>query len=221
MNPDLTNTQNIQEAPQIMSDGKSRIKCSKFNAKSGKPIKLTNDERRALLMQFNPRKRLKSSWFTIAAGVCGMAFGAFLALFMSMGQLTSPGIFPLIMAIPGLCVAIYGIYGVATAPNMEKCDLNAYEFTVNKIYISQTIPSRNIPRTIIYHVPSLSAADLINYSPTEENNTKPRIILCFGGCQVMLRNAESYAAVRNGITEGDKIRCAVLISGKYCYLSIY
>ena len=37
----------------------------------------------------------------------------------------------------------------------------------------------------------------------------------------MLRNPESFSAIRSGIKEGDKVRCAMLCSGKYCDISVY
>ena len=57
--------------------------------------------------------------------------------------------------------------------------------------------------------------------PSSENMTTPKIILSFGGNNVALLNAESFNAIRLGISVGDKVRCAVLESGKYCYISIF
>ena len=54
----IINTGNAPDAdaqrPKIASDGKTRIKLSNFNTKQGTQIRITNDERRALLNQFNP-----------------------------------------------------------------------------------------------------------------------------------------------------------------------
>lgn len=227
MNLETQSSQNITEiTPRIFSDGKTRIQLSSFNTKQGKQIRLTNDERKALLRQFDNRKKRKSSWITIASGVCIAAFGAIFSVFISMMSNTSSvGILALCLAIPGIFVIIYGIHGVVTCPNIEKSVLNAYEFTVDAIYC---ITSIHYGKDMAYRgaVPvkrliSISARESAQFMPRSDDMSVPTLVLSFGGNNVGLLNPESFNAIRLGISVGDKVRCAVLENGKYCYISVF
>ena len=50
---------------------------------------------------------------------------------------------------------------------------------------------------------------------------KPGIILVCGNNQIKLANSESYGAIRYGLNVGDIIKCAVLESGRYCFITVY
>lgn len=209
--------------PKIASDGKTRIKLADFNTKQGTPIRLTNDERKALLNQFNPKRKLKRAWITVATGIFIAAFGAiFGVIITSFQRVQGGGIVSLCLAALGIPIVIFGAYEISTCPNMEKCNLNAYEFPVEEIEALifnsyQSAYSGN--RFVLQSLVSVSAAESSQYAPSE--NHYPRLILTFAGNRVELCNPESYNAFRAGIAVGDKVRCAVLEMGKYCYISVF
>ncbi len=227
MNPETQSNQSITEiSPRIFSNGKTRIRRSCFNTKQGKQIRLTNDERKALLAQFDNREKRKSSWIAIASGVCIAAFGAISSIFIGMMSNTSAvGILALCLTIPGICVIIYGIHGVVTCPNMEKSVLNSYEFTLDAIYC---ITSIHYGKDMAFRgaVPvkrliSISARESAQLMPRSDDMSIPTLVLSFGGNNVALLNPEGFNAIRLGISVGDKISCAVLENGKYCYISVF
>ena len=212
------------QRPKIASDGKTRIKLGNFNTKQGTQIRITNDERRALLNQFNPKRKLRRSWITIATGVGVAAFGAiFGVIITSFQRVQGNGIVSLCLAALGIPLVIYGVYGISTCPNMEKCNLNAYEFTVEAIetiIINYHQSAYSDNRFVLHSLISVSAAESSQYMPSGENHY-PRLILTFGGNRVELCNPESFNVFRSAIAVGDKVRCAVLETEKYCYISVF
>ena len=222
MNTDNTNMKSVLKTSSILSDGKSRIKSDSFNTKNGNPIRLSNDERKALLKQFNPKKKLRNSWIVIATGFLTSFIGAVFSLFICIGNPgVSAGVMAPIFAIPGLCISCYGIYAVTTCPRIEKSFLNAYEFSVDKIYMVQIRKTRYISKYIVNEVISVPAdiAEICNIDGSIL--AKPGIILVCGNNQIKLANSESYGAIRYGLNVGDIIKCAVLESGRYCFITVY
>ena len=212
-------SETIFQNSEVPSDGTKRIRTSEFNTKQGKPIRLTNDERRSLLALFNPGKRIKSAWITIAAGICGAVFGAIFSMFIAMNTGQVSGILAVCLAIPGLLVAVYGAYGVVTAPNIQKSQLSAYELRADAIFIATPNHKRSAPGVTLHRIVSISARDAGLFDPSRESGTHIR--LAAGGIVIELRGTESYSAIRHGLAEGDSIRCAVLECGKYCWISIF
>lgn len=210
--------------PIIPSNGEKRIKRSSLNIEQGRQIRLTNDERRALLDQFKLSKRIKRGWSIIALGIGTSAFAAIVGLFNVVWQrMQGAGIVTLCLALLGVPIVIYGIRELAICPKIEKCNLNAYEFTVEAIE-TMAINHRD---TLLFGIrsddkqshTSLSADEASRFVPSESRLY--RIILTFGGRRVELCNPESYNAFRWGISIGDKVRCAVLETGKYCFITVF
>ncbi|MGN0651307.1 MAG: hypothetical protein ACI4KM_12805 [Oscillospiraceae bacterium] len=220
MNKELLSGQaSANTASPLPCDGATGIKLSKFNAKQGKPIKLTNDERRALITIFSPKKKKRQSWITVATGIGFAFFGAVIGVIIGIEFPSVMGILAACFAIPGFVISAYGIYGIATSPNIEKGQINAYEFTVEGMFTYIPRHGRNPSPPIITRVTSISAQDSVKFM-TEYYNS-PKVILCFGGNTVKLMNQESFSVLHQGITVGDKIRCAVLEYGNHCCISIF
>lgn len=202
-------------------DGRTRYKRSSFITENAVEIKLTNDERKQLLAVYNPKKQVQTGIMLLI-----IAFFTFILsiIFCVAAEVIQSLIGTLICLIPTIILLIAGIYPISTAPNMEKSIIRAYEFTVTDImhryYLRSSSYSNHSQIETVMRI-TQKDAEKYNSAHRDFGNRKYILYLQLDGKWVQVDNDEGFAAIRFGITTGDKVRCAVLECGKYCYISLY
>ena len=208
-------------SPRFISDGKKRYKLSSFMSKKLNEVKLTNDERRYLLTIFSPKERIRNGVMLLAAAFCTFFMGI---VFCAVAKVIESAWGTIVCLLPSIILLTTGIYMISAAPNIEKSVIKAYEFTVENmkhIYLVRSTKYDTYYRIEDITSISVKEADRYGLGGTVRGERRYCLYLNFDGKWLELLNTESYAPVRQGIRVGDKIRCAVLECGKYCYISLY
>ncbi len=208
-------------SPKFISDGETRYKLSDFITKNANEVKLTNDERKQLLTIFNPKKRVHSGILLLAIAfftlIMGITFCAIMRVIESL-------LGTVVCLLPSIILFIAGIYMISTAPNIEKSVIKAYEFTVENMkhmYLVRVTRHSKYYQTEDLTYITLQTAVRYGLGGKVGAVNKYFLYLQLDGKWVEIANAESYSPIRFGIKIGDKVRCAVLEYGKYCYISLY
>ena len=203
-------------------NGKTKYPLNSFITKDTKEARLTNEERRQLLTIFNFRNQASTGGILI--GIAFIAFIAGIAMFgiMDIKENIIGNIACFIL--PAIVLLIAGIYILRTAPKAENCIIKAYEMTVtdmkHKYYV---YTSEDEPNYEAETLKEITQADAAKYGPfrTDDSAKKYFLFLELDGKWVELQNRESFTPIRFGIKVGDKVRCAVLECGEYCYISLF
>ncbi len=203
-------------------DGRTSYMISSFVPKDASEIRLTNDERKHLLTIFNFRQQVYTGYFLLIG-----AFFAFIAGFVFWGiSNITENVFGALLCFltPAIVLLVVGIYLITTAPNIEKVVIKAYELTVTDMHHKYYVyTSEDDPK--YYETEALKEIthdDAAKYGPHRtEGDKRYYLFLQLNGKWVEIVNSESYTPIRYGIKIGDKVRCAVLECGEYCYISLY
>ena len=208
---------------EFKSDAKTKHPLRRIVTEETMEIRLTNEERNHLLTIFNFKGQSKLGVMLLA-----LAFFAFVMGIITCGITAkeTENTFGVIAGsfMPSIVLLLVGIYVLYTAPNLEKSILKAYEFTVTDImhrYYVKT--SEDDPQYYEEEkFTEITKTDAAKYDPVRKDVGKRYyLFLQLDGKWVMLKNNESYSPIRFGIKIGDKVRCAVLECGEYCYISLY
>lgn len=202
-------------------DGRTRYKLSSFITENAVEIKLTNDERKQLLAVYNPQKQVQTGIMLLVMAIFAFVMGI---IFCAVAKVIQSLIGTVICLLPCIILLIAGIYQLSTAPNIEKSIIRAYEFTVTDIkhryYLRSSSYSNHSQIETVMRI-TQKDAEKYNSSHRDFGNKKYILYLQLDGKWVQVDSAEGFASIRFGIKTGDKVRCAVLEYGKYCYISLY
>ena len=205
----------------FLCDGKTKYSTSSFLSKGAVEARLTNDERKQLLTIFKIKNQRNLSIPMLLIGIILIVIG--LVSFCVSRELISRLSAFTAFIIPGGILVALGIYNNVTSPDINKIILKAYEFTITdmkKMYFLDPDPEA----TVYYETEPLAEVthkDADKYSTTDKEKAEYFLCLKLGEKWVQPRNAESFSPVRFGIKIGDKVRCAVLEYGPYCYITLY
>lgn len=204
----------------FIGDGKTKYKLSDFNTKNAVEIKLSNDDRKSLLAIFNPKNR-RNLGFTLL-GIALFIF--FVAIIFCVATDIKSVLGALVCQLPSIILLAAGIYILSTTPNIKKSTIKAYEFTITDMMYRFKIGGNMSGLSRYYtKIIMIKPNEVLLYKPKYAAETREHRVLYLRLDEnwVMLKKEESYNVIRFGIKTGDKVRCAVLECGKYCYISLY
>ncbi len=204
-------------------DARTKYSLSSFVTDGASEVRLTNDERRQLLTMFDVKSQRQTGIMLLLCSAFAFVIGIVFIAFSNLENFA----FGILLSnlLPGIVLLVLGIFMISSAPDMEKCVIKAYEFTITEmkhIYCDKALKYED--DYIMEYISEVTAEEAVS----KYGITKPIVgdsifylHLKLNENWVEPKNKESFGPIRYGIKIGDKVRCAVLEYGEYCYVSLY